>query len=61
MDRVWVRNYLFIYYDVLAVGIPIEAHAHYLVLPCRMLLAVIHYGDGMRAWLDVGYSTAENN
>jgi len=26
-----------------------------------MLLAVIHYGDRMRAWVDVGYSTAENN
>jgi len=27
----------------------------------RMLWAVIQYGDKMRAWVDVGYSTVEDN
>jgi hypothetical protein len=27
----------------------------------RLLWFTIRYGDRMRAWVDVGYSTAENN
>ncbi|THH13705.1 hypothetical protein EW146_g6541 [Bondarzewia mesenterica] len=28
---------------------------------CALLWITIHYGDRMRAWVDVGYSTADNN
>jgi hypothetical protein len=28
---------------------------------CSAIWLVIQYGDRMRAWLDIGYSTQENN
>jgi hypothetical protein len=33
----------------------------YSISPFRRLWAVIQYGDKMRAWVDVGYSTVEDN
>jgi hypothetical protein len=33
----------------------------YSISPFRMLWAVIQYRDKIRAWVDVGYSTLEDN
>lgn len=30
-------------------------------MTCRMILFTIKYGDRMRAWVDIGYSTIRDN
>jgi len=34
---------------------------HAYIYSCRMLWAVVKYGDRMRAFVDMGYSTIEDN